>query len=325
LVYSDGLININAIFAVFGFHVKKLQITCMVIRTAVRPSYLKIIPPIQNSMVVKTDRTLCSPWHFHPEIELLYCMKGKGTNFIGNSITSIEEGELFLFGKNLPHTRIGDDSYYQSNGNDEPEAIVIQFREDFLGDKFFDVSEFAHLKDLLERANRGIRFSGKTRELVAAKLSKIRDMEGLSSILELLHILDELARSDEYIFLNAIDYVSQTHEQSSIKINKVYQYTISHFREDISLDDVASLTNHSIAAFCRYFKAHTRKTYFQYLTEVRIAYACKLLGEGNLDINEICLDCGFNNLSHFHKQFKKIAKFTPSEYQKRSKSKVTLH
>lgn len=299
-----------------------MQITDMLTRTAIRPSYLKIIPPIQNSMVVKTDNALETPWHFHPEIELLYCIKGKGTNFIGNSITSIEEGELFLFGKNLPHTRLADESYYQLNGREIPEAIVIQFQEDFLGDKFLEVNEFAHLKNLLEHASRGIRFSGATREQVTSRLLKIREMKGLPSILELLYILDILARSDEYVFINSVDYVVQTHEQYSIKINKVYQYTISHFSENISLHEVASLTNHSIAAFCRYFKAHTRKTYFEYLTEIRIAYACKLLGEGNLDVNEICMHSGFNNLSHFHKQFKKIVKITPSEYQRRSSLKV---
>ena len=299
-----------------------MQITDMLTRTAIRPSYLKIIPPIQNSMVVKTDNALETPWHFHPEIELLYCIKGKGTNFIGNSISSIEEGELFLFGKNLPHTRLADESYYQLNANERPEAIVIQFCEDFLGENFFRVSEFSHLKNLLERASRGIRFSGHTRDQITSKLIKIRGLSGLASILELLYVLDILARSDEFEFVNPVDYVVQTRELYSLKINRVYQYTISHFRENISLDEVASITNHSIAAFCRYFKAHSRKTYFQYLIEVRIAYACKLLGEGNLDVNEICLDSGFNNLSHFHKQFKKIVKTTPSEYQRRSSLKV---
>ena len=184
-----------------------MQITAMLTRTAIRPSYLKIIPPIQNSMVVKTDIALGTPWHFHPEIELLYCIKGKGTNFIGNSITSIEEGELFLFGKNLPHTRLADESYYQLNSNEIPEAIVIQFCEDFLGDKFLEVSEFPHLKKLLERASRGIKFSGTTKEQVTSKLIKIRKMNGLPSILELLYILDILARSDKYVFINPVDYV----------------------------------------------------------------------------------------------------------------------
>lgn len=288
-----------------------------------KPSFLKIIPPIQNSIVIKTDRALETPWHFHPEVELLYCLRGKGTDFVGNNISSIEEGELLLFGKNLPHTRLSDKEYYQTNPDETPEAIVIQFREDFLGETFFQVKEFAHINRLLERASRGLRFSGNTRERVVTRLMRIRETTGLPSILELLYVLDILACSDEYGFINPVEYVVKTHEKSSTKINQVYQYTIGHFREPISLDQVASLTNHSRSAFCRYFKAHTRKSYFQYLTEIRIAFACELLREGNHDVTRVCFSCGFNNLSNFNKQFKKVVRFTPSEYRQISMRKVT--
>lgn len=112
-------------------------------RIANKPNFLKIIPPIQHSIVVKTDRALGTPWHYHPEIELLYCLKGKGTNFIGNSIQTIDEGELLLMGKNLPHTRLADKDYYQTHSHEMPEAVVVQFREDFLGDKLFSVQDFS--------------------------------------------------------------------------------------------------------------------------------------------------------------------------------------
>ncbi len=115
--------------------------------------------------------------------------------------------------------------------------------------------------------------------------------------------------------LNAPNYKSDAHEKAAQKINKVYEYTVAHFREPITLHDVASLTNHSIAAFCRYFKSRTRKSYFQYLTEIRIAYACELLMVGDLDISQVCFACGFNNLSHFHKQFKRLVKSTPNEFR----------
>ena len=104
-----------------------------------KPHLLKIIPPFENSFVIKGDEIAWNnPWHYHPEIELLYCIKGKGTNFIGNTIRTIEEGELLLLGKNLPHTRQRDKEYYQVNSAEKPESIVIQFRDDFLGENFFD-------------------------------------------------------------------------------------------------------------------------------------------------------------------------------------------
>jgi AraC-like DNA-binding protein len=290
-----------------------------------KPHLLKIIPPMEKSIVVKGDDIAWNnPWHFHPEIELLYCIKGKGTNFIGNSIRSIEEGELLLLGKNLPHTRHRDALYYSENPTEKPESIVIQFRDDFLGEHFFELKEFAHIHDLLRRARVGLKFFGQAQSIVADKLEKIKSMNTTSSILELLAILDVLARSEESVQLNSVNYVSDVHEKSSQKINKVYHFTIEHFREPISLDQVAALTNHSPAAFCRYFKTRTRKSYFQYLTEIRIAYACELLMEGNLDVTRVCFASGFNNLSNFHKQFKKVMKITPSEYRHRSLRKVPL-
>ena len=288
-----------------------------------KPHLLKIIPPFEKSIVVKGDDIAWdNPWHYHPEIELLYCIQGKGTNFIGNSIRNIEAGELLLIGRNVPHTRQRDKAWYENGSVAPPESIVIQFRDDFLGKDFFAVRAFSHIAGLFNRALRGLQFSGRTRDSVAEKLEQIRRMDETAAILSLLEILDELARSPEFIFLNPEKYVSDAHEKSSQKINKVYHYTIANFRQPISLADVAELTNHTMAGFCRYFKTRTRKSYFQYLTEVRIAYACELLRDGHLDVTRVCYASGFNNLSHFHKQFKKIVNLTPSGYREKSAAKV---
>jgi AraC-like DNA-binding protein len=288
-----------------------------------KPRLLKIIPPAENSIVVKGDEIdWNNPWHYHPEFELLYCIRGKGTNFVGNSIRTIEEGELLFFGENLPHTRQRDREFYLGHPEEKPETIVIQFRREFLGEKFFEVKEFAHVKELFSRASRGIKFFGKTKEVVCTRLHSMRCQSGVSSILELLGILDTLACSKEFDYLNPGSYVVRAHEKTSQKINQVYLYTIAHFRESIALADVAALTNHSAAAFCRYFKSRTRKSYFSYLTEIRIAYACEQLRDGSLDVTRICYASGFNNLSNFHKQFKKVMNETPSEYRTKSLRKV---
>ena len=295
----------------------------MVPQLSQKPSFLKITPPLENSIVVKGDAIARNnPWHYHPEFELLYCIRGRGTNFIGNTIRSIEEGELLLIGENLPHTRQRDWEYYTHYPKECPESIVIQFRKDFLGEGFFDVKEFSHIRELLKRASRGLKFFGRTRDVAGLRLEGLRKLKGASSILELLALLDVLAGSEEFIYLNLEHYVVRAHEKGSQKINKVHLYTIEHFREPVKLKDIAALTNHSPAAFCRYFKSRTRKSYFQYLTEVRIAYACERLMEGNMDVTRVCYDSGFNNLSNFHKQFKKVMGQTPSEYRAQSSRKV---
>jgi AraC-like DNA-binding protein len=288
-----------------------------------RPHLLKIIPPLENSIVIKGDWiALNNPWHYHPEIEILFCIKGKGTNFIGNSIRSIEEGELLLLGKNLPHTRHRDREYYARNPEEEPQSIVVQFRDDFLGENFFNVAEFNHIRTLLRQATLGLKFFGGTLKRAGDRLRAITALNATASVLELLAILDLLARSNEFVKLNSVNYVIDVHEKASQKINRVYHFTIEHFRDHISLKQVAMLTDHSPAAFCRYFKTRTRKSYFQYLTEIRIGYACELLREGNMDVTRVCFASGFNNLSNFHKQFKKVMKITPSEYRYQSLKKI---
>lgn len=279
-----------------------------------KPQFLKIVPPIDNSFIVKTDRALATPWHYHPEIEILYSIKGKGNDFVGNSIEGIQEGELIMFGENLPHTRLGDKEYYKNNPHEKPEAIVIQFKKEFLGKELFRVKEFRHINALFDRALKGLRFHGITRNIVGQKIIKIRDLGDSKAIIALLEILDIMAVSDEFTFFNNMSYFINTDEKSFNKLNKVYKFTTSNFQNNITLDDVASLTNHSKAAFCRFFKAHTRKTYFQYLSEVRIANACRLLREGNHDVTRACFASGFNNLSNFNKQFKKVVGQNPTQY-----------
>lgn len=281
-----------------------------------KPHLLKIIPPVDASFVLKGDAIAWdNPWHYHPELELIYCIKGKGTNFVGNAIHSIEEGEVLLFGSNLPHTRQRDRLFYELNHQESPESIVIQFKVDFLGEYFFRIQEFAHIGELFSNALRGIKFYGNILERIAEKLIAMKQMDRTNRILELLSLLDMLSISKEFEFINSIDYLSEAHEKYAQKINRVYEYTIQHFRKPIELNEIAKLTNLSTSAFCRYFRARTRKSYFQYLTEVRIGYACRLLSEYEYTIGQVAYESGFNNLSHFNKQFKKIMHIAPRAYQ----------
>ena len=243
-------------------------------------------------------------------------------NYVGNYVHPIEEGEILLFGSNLPHTRQRLKSYYQEYPADVPETIVIQFHQDFLGEDFFKLKEFAPVSHLLAKAGRGLKFRGKTKHDVSEKLLRLRRLSGAAAIIELLDILTLLARSDEFVFLNHERYLNDLKDRDSGKINKVYGYTQEHFKEHISLATVAALTNLSAAAFCRYFKARTRKSYGEYLTETRIDYACELLMQGNLDVAHVCYASGFNNLSNFHKQFKKIMKVTPTSYRLQALQKI---
>jgi AraC-like DNA-binding protein len=278
---------------------------------------------LDSSMIIKRDETAWNtPWHFHPEVELFYCTKAKGIHFIGNYVSPIEERELVLIGRNLPHTRQTDKSYYFQHRDEIAQSITLKFKENFLGDHFFAINEFVHIDTLLIKARQGMKFYGETYRQVVSVLKKMDEVSPLPTLLQLVAILDILGHSEEFIFLNADISLQEGKNEEAQKIEKVFWFTTHHFSESISLSDVAEITNYSKAAFCRFFKQYTRKSYFQYLSEIRISNACKLLMEEDMDIAQVSYSSGFNNHSNFHKQFKKIVNLTPKEYREKGRTRT---
>lgn len=272
---------------------------------------------LESSFVVKDENILDGdPWHFHPEIEIMFCCRSGGTYFIGSNVSAIREGDLFLIGKNLAHTRQHDDHHRLQNPPHGIDSIVVKFKEDLLGSKFFQIPDFNHIDTLLQSAQRGIKFNGKVTQVVGSRLKKMQ-RSGVGALMEIISILDLLTKSDEFTFLNPADSLNESSNRDLQNINIVFEFTNKNFREAVTLAQVASLLNLTEAAFCRYFKSRTRKSYFQYLTEVRIANVCKMLQEEDKDVVQVCYSNGFNNPSHFHKQFKKIVNLTPKEYRKK--------
>lgn len=297
----------------------------MNIQTEIRkrkPILLKDQVPMGASFSIKNeDLSYATPLHFHPELELVYHQDVKGYNIIGNYVNKVENGELLLIGKNLPHNRMRDKEYYEAHKDEQAQAIVVRFKEDFLGENFFAVKEFIHVEILFKRAQRGIRFRGHAAQEIFKILRNNINQTGLPALRQLLVVLDIIGKAEEYEILNHVNFASDPNSNDSQKINKVFQYTEKHFRGPIMLTEVAALINITEAAFCRYFKVRTGKSYFQYLTEYRIAHACHLLMEADIDIAEICYQSGFNNPSNFHKQFRKVMKVTPRQYREQLKKK----
>jgi AraC-like DNA-binding protein len=281
-----------------------------------RPAFRKLSMPASASFVLKTDdMPLKNPWHYHPEIELMYVHKGHGTRFIGDSVGCIGVGEIFLIGSNLPHTSQRDVHYYNEHPSEKPEVIIIQFLPDFLGWDFFKTPEFHSIQRTIVRAGRGLRFTGIVTETIGMRLMQLHTFPSTFRILELIAILLELSELDSYEYLSSQGFVNVYGELHHMKLNKVYEYSVNHFMERISIEVVADLASLTPAAFCRFFKARTGKTYLEYLTELRISFVCKLLAEERHNISEIARQSGFQNLSLFNRQFKEVKGITPSEYQ----------
>ena len=254
-------------------------------------------------------------WHFHPEIELIYIHQGRGTRFIGTDVHRFEPDELFLFGSNLAHMWRCDPEYFRADAKQKAEVTIVYFHHDFLGDKFFKIPELKNVENLLQKAKQGIRITGNTKHYVKNLMSKLSAANGVDRIVILLSILEKITLSKEKKYISPDFHKVRIEDAEVNRLNKVFQFISENFQRKISLAEIASVASLSAKAFCRYFKSKTRKTFYDYLLEVRVAHACHLLLEKDMSIYEVCYDSGFNNLSNFNRYFKKIMDKTPTAYK----------
>lgn len=255
------------------------------------------------------------PWHFHEEYEIVYIIKSTGTRFVGNNIELFSDEDLVLLGSSVPHMYRSDIDYYQNDPKKRVHAITLQFSNDFFQHSLQQYPEFAKIKNLLEDAKYGIYFEKKANMQIRKKISEALHLEGLDLLLETLRILSLMSHSREKRLLSdeMEEHMTDTDINDS-RIIKVKAYLHREYTRDIALKTVADIAGMNISAFCRYFLEKTSKTCFQYINELRVTYACKLLLEKRLTITQICYEAGYNNISNFNRQFKKITGFTPTEY-----------
>ncbi len=256
-----------------------------------------------------------TPWHFHPEYELVLVTKSKGKKIIGDHISDFEEGDLCLLGPNLPHTYHNNPEYFEAGSKLLAESLVIHFTLESLGSGFFQLPEMNAIKEVLNRASLGMQIKGITQQKVSKRIRQLIDTNGLQRIILLLEILDEIAKSTELHHLASAGMIGENARDSE-RLNTVFDFVMRNFKEKISLDDVATLVNMSDSAFCRYFYKRTQKTFFEFLNETRIGYSCRLLLDGKKSVSEIAYESGFNNISHFNRQFLQIKGVTPTAYKK---------
>jgi AraC-like DNA-binding protein len=285
-----------------------------------KPLFRKVPVKLESSFSIRHDvmPNFGNVWHYHPELELHYTIKGEGVRFIGDNIGNFSEGELILLGENLPHAWRCKEEYYQNNPDLEIEAIVIQFLPDCLGKYLLTLPETYQIPQLYKKAKSGMIINGSAKEKIIDLMHQATTAEHLDRIIILLSILKTLAETEEFKpIVNGQNSFYKSNESDTIRLNNIYNYTLTNYKKDITLDEISSISNLSVTSFCRYFKLMTRKTYYDFLIEIRISHACRLLVENKLPTEVICFDCGFNNVSNFYRHFKKITGITPLEYKKK--------
>lgn len=279
-----------------------------------KPTFESITPGFGNSFAYQQfDENHIndnSVWHYHPEIELVYVNGGTGRRQVGSNVSYYTWGTLILVGSNLPHCGFTDEL------TGHKKETVIHMKEDFLGSEFFNLPETSKIKTLIQVAKRGIVFSGDTKVRVGTMMEAMEKQTDFERLVTQLTILNDLATTEEFRILNADGFSILSDVKDNERINTVFNYVKSHFKEEISLDVMAELTSLTIPSFCRYFKMVTNKTFTQFVNEYRLVRASRLLAEQSMSITEVCFESGFNNFSHFNKKFKAFTGQTPSAYRK---------
>jgi AraC-like DNA-binding protein len=283
-----------------------------------KPQLLKITHEPVNSFSVRRDMVpnINSRWHYHPELELIHFHKGSGTQFIGDNIKNFKAGDIILLGSNLPHYWMYDEEYFSHPTSDSPYSTVIHFKENFVGERFLQLPETRKIRTLLEKSNRGIVFSSEQCDFIGKLMDKVYHSDGLARIIALMECLGACAEVSSPVILSSQGFNYHL-DNSNDRINSVYNYTLKNFKRKIELKEIAEVAGFIPNSFCRYFKSRTGKTYNQFLLEIRIGFACKLLLDNNQSIKQICFESGFRNFVSFHKSFKAITGFTPQTYQKK--------
>jgi len=248
-------------------------------------------------------------WHKHLECELILITEGNGTALIGDYIGEYKQGDIFLLNTNVPHW------FRKSQKNITGSAIVTHFLKDFWGGKFLALPEMKNVAGLLENKNTGIQLQGNLSNEINVLIRQLEYAEGFERVQLLLNCIQKISLSAEQkVVTTAFDTMNSGEENSVIET--IIDYSFKHFLNPISLKEVAGITRMSIPAFCRFFKRNIKKSYFDFIKEIRIGHACKLLRETSRPVLDICYDSGYNSWAHFSKQFKTVTKIAPSQYRK---------
>ncbi|MGH1386559.1 AraC family transcriptional regulator [Kordia sp.] len=271
------------------------------------------IPKAENDvLIVQEDRgrAFYEQLHQHEEIQLSCIISGKGTFIVGDTIRDFKPSDVLLFGSNVPHVLKSDIE------NDEDSYMIsLFFTNDSFGRRFFDLPKLQKAKQLLQDANLGVKFMENQTyaNLLFKNITKQYSMQQFATYFEILSILMQSEYETVSSFINTRNYT----DDEGKRMSSVFEFVMNNFDQKIVLEDIATITNMTPNAFCKYFKQRTNKTFFKFLTEVRIENACKFLtNPSQLPIADIAYSCGFFNVSNFNRKFKEIKGITPSRFRK---------
>jgi AraC-like DNA-binding protein len=273
----------------------------------------KIPKPEQEALVYQEDHEVVfyDKLHQHEEIQISYIIKGSGALIVGDTISDFKPNDILVIGEHIPHV-------FRSDSKAAAQSVMytLFFTKKSFGKDFFNLTDLAEVQRFFEQSEYGmkIKANAKTFKLFN-RLKKQNKIERIATLLKLLNALIHKEKQA----LSSFVYQQKYTDDEGKRMNDVFQYALDHYQERITLNEVAERAFMSKNAFCRYFKKRTNKTFFQFLIEIRIEHACKLLYQDqDLSVSGISERCGFPNIANFNRKFKELKGFTPTQYRQQA-------
>jgi AraC-like DNA-binding protein len=246
-------------------------------------------------------------WHKHEECELIIITAGHGTVMMGDYIGEYKTGDIYFIAGNLPHW------FKKQQSKMTGAALVLHFKPAIFGDQFLQLPELKQLNHFLKK-NDGIQLENKLKKEIGPMLMELASLTGYQRISLLLQCLQKISSSPGYNVLT--QNFSSSNSNLNPAIEKIIDFSFKRYLTPVTLQQVAAVADMSIPTFCRFFKKNIKKSYFDFIQDLRISHACKLLSNTNKPILDICYESGYNSWAHFSKQFKNVKEMTPSQYRK---------
>lgn len=271
----------------------------------------KIPKPENDALVYQEEhlRLLYDQFHQHSEIQISYIEHGAGTLLVGDTITNYKPNDIFVIGSYVPHVFKSD-----TNISDQTDVYTLFFDKHSFGQDFYQLTDLSSFKTFFKQAEYGIRVLSRKKKLIK-QFHKLKDQNKLQRLASLLKIIDHINQA-KISNLSSFIYNKKYTDDEGKRMNDVLNYAMKYYYEPITLQKVSEIANLSKNAFCRYFKKRTNKTFFQFLIEIRIENASKLIhDQKDYAISTISELCGFKNSAHFNRKFKEIKGVTPTQYR----------
>jgi len=279
-----------------------------------------------EKIVLKEDATISigvfqdnlnkSTWHYHDNYEISFITEGTGKRIVADSIEEFQPGDLVFIGRNLPHVWLVDVEQFTTNLR-KLEMVYLQFPMEVINSEMLKLPEFKNISSALSLSERGIKITGETLNEVSEIMLQLPYLGSFERFLQFLKLIDIIGRSENIVQLASKEFVNKQFSYKNKRIAAIHEYLMRNYQKNIDLVQIASLVNMAEGSVCRFFKTQVGMTIFEYLNQIKIEFACKLLMNKNMSVMDVAFDSGFNNLSHFNKQFKKNTGLTPLEYKQR--------